>query len=82
MSFVFVLSFLEVLRTPVIDLSSDLLQWAILGIRNMCEGNIENQKVVQSLKQEGLAPSARKVLDQFSSDGEKLTAAVLRITNP
>ncbi|CAG0913675.1 unnamed protein product [Notodromas monacha] len=52
-----------------------MMQWAILAIRNLCEGNLENQELIKSLTNKGLAPSARAVLDQFGRDGDKLEQA-------
>jgi len=32
-----------------------IMQWAIFAIRNLCEGNQENQQLIKDLKQQGLA---------------------------
>lgn len=34
-----------------------IIQWCILAIRNICDGNIENKKVIASLHQEGTVSS-------------------------
>lgn len=33
------------------------MQWVILAVRNLCEGNMENQKVIASLTQQGVVDS-------------------------
>lgn len=34
------------------------MQWAILAVRNLCESNVENQKFIASLTQQGVVSSA------------------------
>lgn len=34
------------------------MQWVILATRNLCENNLENQKIVASLTQQGVIDSA------------------------
>lgn len=34
------------------------MQWVILAVRNICEGNIENQKIIASLTQQGVVHSS------------------------
>lgn len=49
-----------------------IIQWCILAIRNICDGNIDNQKVIASLHQEGVVSS--DTLEEMGitlhSDGE------------
>lgn len=33
------------------------MQWVILAVRNLCEGNLENQNVIASLTQQGVVDS-------------------------
>lgn len=33
----------------------DIREWAIFGLRNLCEGNLENQDVIRSLEARGAA---------------------------
>nr|XP_023019083.1 ataxin-10 [Leptinotarsa decemlineata] len=40
-----------------------IMQWCILAIRNLCENNIENQKVIAGLHQEGTV--SNEVLDEM-----------------
>lgn len=34
------------------------MQWTILAVRNLCENNAENQKIIASLTQQGVVSSA------------------------
>lgn len=34
------------------------MQWAIIAARNLCESNVENQKIIASLTQQGVVSSA------------------------
>ena len=34
---------------------SDIMQWAVLAIRNLCEGNATNQEVIARLETRGVA---------------------------
>lgn len=34
------------------------MQWVILAIRNLCENNLENQKIIAGLHKEGTVSSA------------------------
>lgn len=38
-------------------LKSVIIQWCILAIRNICDGNIENQNFIADLHQEGIVSS-------------------------
>ncbi|KAJ8936867.1 hypothetical protein NQ318_009530 [Aromia moschata] len=44
-------------------INSVIIQWAILAIRNICEDNPENQKLIAGMHQEGVAIS--EVLDEM-----------------
>lgn len=35
-----------------------ILQWTILALRNLCEGNSENQEVIKNCKKEGVVDNA------------------------
>lgn len=39
-------------------LDLDITQWSVLAIRNVCEGNEENQKFIQQMTLQGLAHKA------------------------
>lgn len=49
-----------------------IIQWSILAVRNLCENNAKNQKIIASLHQEGTVSS--EVLDEMGitlqDDGE------------
>lgn len=49
-----------------------IMQWSILAVRNLCENNEENQKIIAGLYQEGTVSS--EVLSDMGislySDGE------------
>lgn len=34
------------------------MQWVILAVKNLCEDNLENQKIVAALTQQGMVDSA------------------------
>lgn len=34
------------------------MQWVILAVKNLCEGNLENQKIIASLTQQGVVDSS------------------------
>ncbi|KAJ3648841.1 hypothetical protein Zmor_020613 [Zophobas morio] len=34
-----------------------IMQWSILAVRNLCENNLENQKIIAGLHQEGTVSS-------------------------
>lgn len=48
------------------------MQWCILAIRNLCEGNITNQNVIASLQRIGVVKSAtlEEMGITLESDGE------------
>ena len=40
---------------------SDILQWAILAIRNLCEDNPANQQLIAQLETQGIAEAASQL---------------------
>ncbi|XP_032681122.1 ataxin-10 isoform X2 [Odontomachus brunneus] len=59
-----------------------ILQWTILALRNLCEGNLENQEIIRNCKKEGVAENA--VLQEIGltlhedADGQSVCIAPLR----
>lgn len=41
-------------KTTLTPLLPDITQWAVLAIRNLCEGNTANQKLIASLEHRGV----------------------------
>lgn len=35
-----------------------IIQWAVLAVRNLCDSNVENQKIIASLTQQSTVNSA------------------------
>nr|XP_012224354.1 PREDICTED: uncharacterized protein LOC105673357 [Linepithema humile] len=59
-----------------------ILQWTILALRNVCEGNLENQEIIRSCKKEGTLDNS--VLQEMGltlsedADGKSIRIAPLR----
>ncbi len=47
------------MNCPNLNLVSDLTQWAVLAIRNLCENNNENTALIGSSKLEGLGDNSQ-----------------------
>ena len=43
-------------------ISSDITQWSVLAIRNLCEGNPANQHLISSLRAQGVCPLDEEAL--------------------
>lgn len=60
-----------------------ILQWTIFALRNLCEGNPENQDIIQNCKKEGVADNP--VLEKMGltlhedADGNSIRIAPLRL---
>ncbi|EZA50247.1 Ataxin-10-like protein [Ooceraea biroi] len=57
-------------------------QWTILALRNLCEGNLENQEIIRNCKKEGVLDNP--VLQEMGltlhedEDGKSIRIAPLR----
>jgi len=50
---------------PYLNLSSsDMMQWSILAIKNLCEDNLSNQQFIRRLEHQGLSSSNNELLKQ------------------
>jgi len=46
----------------------DAKEWMVLAVRNLCENNLENQKIIQNLEPQG--PASTPVLDELGLEVE------------
>lgn len=58
LKYVYVLSFTILLTLYFLNSLPVIIQWAVLAVRNMCNNNVENQKIIASLTQQGTVSSA------------------------
>ena len=38
----------------IFNLCLDISQWAVFAIRNLCEGNFENQRIISQFEKQGI----------------------------
>ncbi|KAJ3091297.1 Ataxin-10 [Quaeritorhiza haematococci] len=52
------------------DLNPFMREYAIFAIRNLCDGNPENKRIISSLEAKGFAPATKRVLEEMGVEAE------------